>query len=60
LQEAYYTDILVSATLSLFKVQYNGPHLVPKFLNKPIRVYSPNLNRNLIGVQNRKRTIIYQ
>ena len=37
-----------------------GPHLVPKFLTKPLRLYMPNLNRNLIGVDNRNRTVIYQ
>jgi len=37
-----------------------GPHILPKYLNKPIRVYKPNLDRNLIGTENRNRTIIYQ
>lgn len=37
-----------------------GPLLKPEFLNNPIRIYKPNLNRNLIGVENKKRTIIYQ
>ena len=37
-----------------------GHHLVPKFLAKPLRVYAPKLNRNLIGVENRNRTVIYQ
>jgi hypothetical protein len=38
-----------------------GPHLIPKILNTaPVHVYMPNLNRNLIGVANRKRTVIYQ
>lgn len=37
-----------------------GPHLAPKFLTEPLRVYKPNLNRNLIGVDNRNRTVIYQ
>jgi hypothetical protein len=37
-----------------------GPHLLPEYLNNPIRLYKPKLNRNLIGVENRKRTIIYQ
>ena len=30
------------------------------YLGKPKRKYFPKLNRNLIGVENRKRTIIYQ
>ena len=37
-----------------------GPHLIPKFLTEPLRVYMPKLNRNLIGVENRNRTVIYQ
>ena len=37
-----------------------GPHLFPIYLSKPVRLYKPNLDRNLIGVENRKRTIIYQ
>jgi hypothetical protein len=37
-----------------------GPHLLPKFLAEPVRLYKPKLDRNLIGVQNRKRTVIYQ
>lgn len=38
-----------------------GPHIYPKILNtETVHVYMPNLNRNLIGVQNRKRTVIYQ
>jgi hypothetical protein len=40
-----------------------GPHLYPKILNtvrSAVHIYMPNLDRNLIGVQNRKRTVIYQ
>ena len=37
-----------------------GPHLKPKFLTEPLRLYMPNLDRNLIGVDNRNRTVIYQ
>jgi len=37
-----------------------GPHLLPKYLGKPIRIYFPKLNRNLIGIDNRNRTVIYQ
>jgi len=60
--QSYSTDMWVSLTgaLSVKTVNHNGPHLLPKFLTEPVRIYSPNLNRNLIGVQNRKRTIIYQ
>ena len=41
-------------------VIFYGPQLLPKFLVKPVRSYLPKLNRNLIGVENRNRTIIYQ
>ena len=38
-----------------------GPHVKPHFLNEPVRLYlNPNLDRNLIGSQNKKRSIIYQ
>ena len=38
-----------------------GPHIKPKWLTVPVRVYSnPNLVRNLIGQENRKRSLIYQ
>ena len=37
-----------------------APHLVPKFLTEPLRIYTPNLNINLIGVENKNRTVIYQ
>ena len=39
----------------------NGPHKTPQWLNKPIRVYTnPNYNRNIIGSENKKHSIIYQ
>ncbi len=37
-----------------------GPHRLPIYLNNPIRIYKPNLDRNLIGTENRNRTLIYQ
>ena len=38
-----------------------GPHIKPIWLNLPIRIYNnPNLNRNIIGSENKKRSIIYQ
>ena len=37
-----------------------GPFVKPIFLNCPVRVYYPKLNRNLIGTDNRKRVVIYQ
>jgi len=40
----------------------NGPHITPQWLNTPVaRVYdNPNLHRNLIGSENKKRSVIYQ
>lgn len=39
----------------------NGPQIVPKFLNKPIRVYNnPNIERKKIGLENKKISVIYQ
>jgi len=46
--------------LSLLPIKPFGPHIFPGFLNKPVRIYKPNLDRNLIGIENRNRTIIYQ
>jgi hypothetical protein len=39
-----------------------GPHISPKFIveNKPVKVYKPNLDRNLIGRENKNQTLIYQ
>jgi hypothetical protein len=51
-------------TLSLLPIKPFGPHIFPEFgpgpVNKPVRIYKPNLDRNLIGIENRNRTIIYQ
>ena len=39
----------------------NGPHIKQNWLNSPIRVYdNPNYYKNLIGSDNKKRSIIYQ
>lgn len=39
----------------------NGPQVKPQLLNSPIRLYdNPNYHRNLIGFENKKRSIIYQ
>lgn len=39
----------------------NGPHIKPKWLNTPIRFYdNPNYCRNLIGSENKKRSVVYQ
>jgi group I intron endonuclease len=37
-----------------------GPFVKPFFLSKPLRIYYPNLDRNLIGTDNRNRVVIYQ
>ena len=37
-----------------------GPHIFPSFLKEPVRIYKPKLDRNLIGIENKNRTIIYQ
>ena len=43
------------------KINFNNPGLqTAVFLNKPVRIYKPNLDRNLIGIENKNRTIIYQ
>jgi group I intron endonuclease len=49
-------NILLSA-IYLFPF---GPFVKPIFLNEPVRVYYPKLNRNLIGTDNRNRVVIYQ
>ena len=48
---------IILSTISLFPF---GPFVKPIFLNEPVRVYYPKLNRNLIGTDNRKRVVIYQ
>nr|YP_009517225.1 GIY-YIG homing endonuclease [Myochromella boudieri]AYE93148.1 GIY-YIG homing endonuclease [Myochromella boudieri] len=50
----------VAFSLSITPIKHFGPLLSPIYLTKPIRIYTPDLNRNLIGVENRERTIIYQ
>jgi len=38
-----------------------GPKILSIFLKEPVRLYNnPNLDRNLIGLENKKRSIIYQ
>lgn len=49
-------NIIISA-ISIFPF---GPFIKPIFLNEPVRVYYPKLNRNLIGTDNRKKVVIYQ
>lgn len=39
----------------------NGPHIKPKWLNSPIRVYENlNYDKNMISSDNKNRSIIYQ
>ena len=56
--DSFCSDIIQS--LSIISIKPFGPHIEPEFLNKPVRVYKPNLDRNLIGIENKNRTIIYQ
>lgn len=59
-EELFYNFI---STFILFDKKYLpfGPHLKPQFLKEPIRLYKcPNEDKNLIGLDNRKRSIIYQ
>lgn len=37
-----------------------GPHIKPVFLNTPNHIYNPQLNKKLIGIENKKRSLIYQ
>ena len=52
--------------LSLIAIKPYGPHIFPEYLTlaplnpRPVRIYKPNLDRNLIAVENRNRTVIYQ
>ena len=48
---------IILYTISLFPF---GPFIEPIFLKKPVRLYYPKLNRNLIGTDNNKRVVIYQ
>jgi len=46
--------------LSLIVIKPYAPHNLPEYLTRPVRIYKPNLDRNLIGVENKNRTVIYQ
>jgi hypothetical protein len=46
--------------LSLIAIKPYGPHIFPVYVYQPLRIYKPNLDRNLIAVENRNRTVIYQ
>jgi hypothetical protein len=50
-------DNSVLVTSYIFPI---GPFVKPIFFKEPIRVYYPNLNRNLIGTENKNRVLIYQ
>ena len=58
--------IPVSVSLKYRKIKTikfpNGPHIKPQWLNvKPVRVYdNPNYYRNIIGSENKKRSVVYQ
>nr|YP_009558606.1 hypothetical protein [Capillidium heterosporum]AZZ06706.1 hypothetical protein [Capillidium heterosporum] len=47
-------------SVSLIPMKPNGPHILPKYITQAVRIYKPKLDRNLIGVENKNRTIIYQ
>jgi cytochrome c oxidase subunit 1 len=47
-------------SVSVIFIKPFGPHILPEYLHKPVRLYKPNLDRNLIGIENKERTIIYQ
>lgn len=50
----------LNTILNIYPIIYSGPKTKPKFLNDPVRIYYPNLDINLIGKENKKRTVIYQ
>ena len=52
--------IINEIILSLIAIKPYGPHIFPEYLTQPVRFYKPNLDRNLIAVENRNRTEIYQ
>ena len=54
------TNFYLNTVLSISPIIYNGPKIKPKFLKDPVRIYYPNLDINLIGKENKKKTIIYQ
>jgi hypothetical protein len=45
-----------------YKIENNfqAPHLLPHPLKSPERIYKPKLDKNLIGVENRNKSLIYQ
>ena len=57
-----FTNYIYILSLPLINLKPFGPHIKPIFLQcqEPVRLYMPNLNRNLIGIENKGRTVIYQ
>lgn len=51
------TNEIIFSAIQIFPL---GPFVKPIFLNEPVRVYYPVLNRNLIGTDNKNRVVIYQ
>lgn len=54
---SYTNENIILSAIFLFPL---GPFVKPIFLNEPVRVYYPKLNKNLIGTDNRNRVVIYQ
>jgi group I intron endonuclease len=57
---SYTNENTILSAISLFPL---GPFVKPIFLSEPTipcRVYYPKLDKNLIGIDNRKRVVIYQ
>lgn len=52
--------VIYILSLPLISLKPYGPHIKPIYLNDPVRLYKPNLDRNLIALENKGRTIIYQ
>jgi group I intron endonuclease len=57
---SFVPTIIVFSNNNYKKIPF-GPHIKPFYLKEPLRLYlNPNLDRNLIGQDNKKRSIIYQ
>jgi group I intron endonuclease len=54
------SDTFENSSLFASKLFPIGPFIKPCWITKPIRIYYPILNRNLIGTENKERVIIYQ
>ncbi|KIN92629.1 hypothetical protein M404DRAFT_172884, partial [Pisolithus tinctorius Marx 270] len=60
ISNSFSLNIFDCISVSVIFIKPFGPHILPEYFNKPVRVYKPNLDRNLIGIDNKNRTIIYQ